>query len=214
MPEPVAVCIEDRTASPARYTSCVALVGRQSGLLLDARGEVHWQRDDATAVELWVSGDDRLMAYRRAAAPPVRLQRGGRSFDLPAERPVVLLTHDDLSIGERRLRLHLHGPAQGVHAPATVPARGWGSAGKVAAVVALGAVVAGCSELEVRENPPDVATPTATPTGTGGTGGSGEGGGGGGTGGAAGGGGGIAGGGGTDTGAGGAAGGAGSGGTG
>ncbi|MBW2535729.1 MAG: hypothetical protein JRI55_29825, partial [Deltaproteobacteria bacterium] len=121
MPSPLELCIEDRTASPSRYTRCVALVGRQPGLRLDAAGDVCWQREDVTALELWVSLDDRLMAYRRIGAPPVRLQRGGRTFDLPPERPAVLLSGDDLTLGERQLRLHFHGWAESVHAPELLP---------------------------------------------------------------------------------------------
>lgn len=171
MPSPVEVCLENRTGSTSHFTRCVALAGRQPGLRLDGDGEISWQRDDATAVEIWVSADDRLMAYRLPEAPAVRLERSGRTFDLPAERPVVLLTLDELCIGAQRLRLHVHGPAPTVQPPTALPARSRRAA-KMAAVVALGAAVAGCSELEVRENPPE-PTSTGTGAGTGGTGGAG-----------------------------------------
>ena len=160
MPNPLAICIEDTdAASGACFLRCVALPGRQPGLRVSPEGTVLWKSDDVTACELWVSGDDRLILFRPAGAPPVRVERSGRSLDVPFDKPVVLIDQDVFQLSERTLRVHVHGAASTVRAPSPLPARrAVSTAARVAAVVALGAAVAGCgkSQVEVRDSPPQV----------------------------------------------------------
>ena len=161
MPLPLAICIEDTCPGDGvRYLRCVALPGRQPGLRVSPEGTVLWKSDDVTACELWVSGDDRLILFRPAGAPPVRVERSGRSLDVPFDKPVVLVDQDVFQVGERTLRVHVHGTAPAVRPPSPLPARKSGStASRVAAVVALGAAVVGCNknQVEVRDTPPSVA---------------------------------------------------------
>lgn len=171
MPKPLAICIEDvdAPAPPSQYTRCVALPGRQPGLRLDEAGHILWCKDEAVACELWVSADDRLILYRPEAAPPVEVHRAGRSLDVPSSKPVVLLDQDQVDVGARRLRIHVHGEAPAVTAPtplrpAPIPtSRTRGHLAQGAAGAALvGALALAC--IEVRLTPPVPAEPTATPT--------------------------------------------------
>lgn len=77
MPQPLAICLEDLGArDPAqRYLRCVALVGRQPGLRVDAGGAVVWRPAELAACELWVSADDRLILYRTGDGAEVTLRR-------------------------------------------------------------------------------------------------------------------------------------------
>lgn len=129
MPKPIAVCIENLTgSSPAqRYLRCVALGGRQPGLRLDRKGQVHWQGETGAACELWVSADERLVLYRQAGMAPVTVSRAGRSLEVPCEKPVMLADQDELAIGRRRFRLHLHGLAGAISAPAYLPVEAGGA---------------------------------------------------------------------------------------
>jgi hypothetical protein len=171
MPTPKQICLEDvRTSTPdARYLRCVALEGRAPGLRVDARGEVLWKSDDAIACELWVSLDDRLVLYRPDGAAPVRVERAGRAIDAPAEKPVILVDQDLVTVGGRQLRVHVHGDAPEVHAPAFVTEAMLRAARAVSAAALLGAAAAGCATdrggapaappIEVRESPPTAAPP-------------------------------------------------------
>ena len=164
MPQPLAICLEDLAAAPAaRYLRCVALAGRQPGLRLDAHGDASWQCDGDVAAELWVSADDRLILYRPEGAPAVRVGRAGRFIEAPEGKPVVLLGGDEIAIGPRQLRVHVHGAAPAVAPPTPLaePTRRVGSG--VAAVVAMGMAVAGCKDVEVRQHPP---APPLRPTDT------------------------------------------------
>lgn len=161
MPTPIAICIERIGAPPgaARFIRCVALVGRQPGLRLGADGEPLWQTDDPVTAELWVSGDERLILYRPAGAPPLTLSRANRALDVPEAKPVVAIDQDEVALGGCRLRLHVHGPARAVAAPSPLPEGGVAARGVLAraAAVAIGtAVAAGCN-VEVRTSPPYVA---------------------------------------------------------
>lgn len=170
MATPIALCIEDLAASSSegRYLRCVALVGRRPGLRLDSAARAVWQDDAAVACELWVSADDRLIVYRPTGAPDVELGRTGRTLLLPCDKPVVAIDQDVLTIGGRRLLLHVHGPTEQVAAPSRLAERGRPSAAALAAAVAMGAAVAGCQQpVEVRESPPAVAVPEPTSSGTG-----------------------------------------------
>jgi hypothetical protein len=159
MPLPRAICIEDlRPGEGDRFLRCVALPGRQPGLRVSTQGTVLWKSGDDIACELWVSGDDRLILYRPMGAAPVRVERKKRSLDVPFDKPVVLLDQDTFHVGDRVLRVHMHGTTTAVRAPSPLPVRKPSTASRVAAVVALGAAVAGCNknQIEVRDSPPAV----------------------------------------------------------
>jgi hypothetical protein len=172
MPQPLAICLEDldgRTTS-ARYLRCVAVVGRQPGLRVDGQGTVLWKSDEGAACELWVSGDDKLVLYRREGAPSVLVRREGRALEAPAGKPVVLLDQDRFEVAGKRLRVHVHGRAPAVVPPSPLPETSVSSFPKAAAAaVALGAVLgaADCkkeaekiTDVEVRTTPPSIAEPT------------------------------------------------------
>ncbi len=166
MPAPLALCLEDLDAAPSsdRYLQCVAASGSEPGLGLAADGAVLW-RELALACELWVSADERLVLLRREDAPPVTVSREGRALEAPAGRPVVLCHGDELRLGGRRLRLHLHGRATAVTAPRPLRER----VGQVAAALAVGALVGaapvpgsadpGPGPIEVRDHPPKPVAP-------------------------------------------------------
>ena len=169
MVKPLAICIEDVDASKktTRYTQCVALPGRQPGLRLDENGRARWFNEQAVACELWVSADNRLILYRPEGVPPVQVRRAGRSLDAPCEKPVILLDKDEVTVGARRLRVHIHGEAAAVTAPTplVVKPRPLDRLAQTAAAAAvIGTLATGC--IEVRETPPIVAAPTDTPTPT------------------------------------------------
>jgi hypothetical protein len=174
MPKPLAICIEDldAPATPSQYTRCVAVPGRQPGLRLDGAGRILWRRDESVACELWVSADERLILYRLDDAPSVVLHRAGRSLDVPCSKPVVLIDQDQVDVGGRHLRVHIHGEAAAVAAPSPllpepkpksrVRGRLAQGAATAAVVGAIAAVAGGC--IEIRETPPVPMPPTATPT--------------------------------------------------
>jgi len=186
VPTPLAICLEDLApvSRSERYLRCVALVGRQPGLRLALDGTVAWQTDGAVGCELWVSLDDRLILLRPAGAPPVVVRRAGRSLDVPVDKPVVVIDQDVAEVGPKRIRLHVHGQAAEVSAPSYLPERAATGAARLAALVAMGAAVAGCrgtgtsdqspsgttTAVEVREHPPEEArrpdTTTTTPPAT------------------------------------------------
>ncbi len=164
MPRPLAICIEDLApASEAeRYLRCVAVSGRQPGLRLNERGEVLWQGEEE-AVELWVSADERLVLYRPEGSAATTVRRGERSLAAPAGKPVILIDQDELEIGERRLRVHVHGEAPAVHAPSPLAPEPLSRLVRTAAAVALGSVMAAAGCVEVRDNPPSFKVQTPTP---------------------------------------------------
>jgi len=87
------------------------------------------------------------------------VSRQGRTLEAPAEKPVILRHGDELALGARRLRLHLHGAVQ-----ALTPPRLLRELGRAAAALAVGALLTGApalagadparDEIEVRQNPP------------------------------------------------------------
>jgi hypothetical protein len=161
MVKPLAICIEglDAVSEASRYLRWIALPGRQPGLRLDETGSVQWQAGDVPSCELWVSADNRLILYRQKEMSPVVLRRGGRSLDVPSGKPVVVIDKDQIDVGPRRLRIHVHGEAAAVAAPFPLPIRSPLAsllAQTVATAALLGAVASGggCTEVEVRETPP------------------------------------------------------------
>ncbi len=173
MSDALAICIEDLDAQSrsSQYLQCVALPGRQPGLRLDAGGRVTWLSEvpaaEALACELWVSADGRLILYRPEGAAPVTVRRAGRSLDAPFAKPVILLDKDEVDVGKRHLRIHIHGTAPAIAAPAPLKVQphplGRLAKGAAAAAAVIGAATA-C--IEVRTTPPEVAPWTETPTAT------------------------------------------------
>ena len=165
MPKPIAICIEDLdpATESERYLRCVAVGGTERGLSVDVQGAVLWQQE-AGAFSLVVSLDERLVLLRPEGAAPSTVSRGGRCLEVPCGKPVVLIDQDRVDVGGRRLRVHVHGEAPEVHAPAPLPAEepdsGLGNLARAAATaLAIGAAVgaAGCkTAVEVRDRPPTV----------------------------------------------------------
>ncbi|MBI5487540.1 MAG: hypothetical protein HY905_09420 [Deltaproteobacteria bacterium] len=150
MPKPIAICVEDTAAADAagRYLRCVALPGRQPGLRIDAGGQVRWRGEDSAPCELWVSADDKLILFRPDGGPAVRVSRAGRSLDVPHGKPVVLRSGDELAVGDRRLRVHLHGQTATVAAPSPLPpAERSGTLRRASAAVAMGAALGAAATL-------------------------------------------------------------------
>ena len=153
MTKSLGICIEDLKARPGepRYVRCVAVPGRQPGLRLDTGGEVLWKSNDDVACELWVSADDRLILYRPEGAEAVTVSRAGRSLDVPFGKPVVLIDQDQIDVGSRRLRVHVHGEARAVSAPSVLAPQQRGladfaRAAAVAATIGAAAVAGGCGQ--------------------------------------------------------------------
>jgi len=146
---PIELCLE-RLGSPTRerYVRCTAQVGRALGLALGIDGRILWCEQSGVGCEIWVSADQRLMAYCPAGAPPTTLHRAGRVLELPGERPVVLRHHDELELAGARFRVHVHGVADLVHAPAIVRTLARAAAAATLAVAVSGS--AGCGELPQR----------------------------------------------------------------
>jgi hypothetical protein len=174
MPEPLAICLEDMDPqTETKYLRCVALPGRQPGLRLDEAGHALWKSDDSVSCELWVSADDRLILYRSAPEASVTLHRARRSLDVPLGKPVVVLDKDQIDVGAKRLRVHVHGQTTSVAAPSPLPSSSKpGSHGRltqaVAAAAIIGAIaITGCNDtdaaathaIDVIENPPEPAAP-------------------------------------------------------
>lgn len=159
MAKTIALCLErlEGEAGWPRFVRCVALGGRQPGLRLGAAGEVLWQPECPVAAELWVSADERLMYFRPAGAPPSALERSGRRLDVPQGKPVVVVDNDVVTLGDRRLRLHVHGAAGAVHPPEPLPERAAARPLMArAAAVAIGTAVAAGGCIEVIESPPSI----------------------------------------------------------
>ncbi len=172
MARPIALCIEDLEGREAeRYLRCVALPGIEAGLSLNAAGAAVWKKRERGALEIWVSADERLMLFRPLRGGAATLRRGGRTLEVPVEKPVVLLDQDLIEAGGRKLRLHVHGVAESIHPPAPLRDKSVGGMGRVAAAatIALGAAVAvgqgevrAASEppaIEVRDHPPKIKAP-------------------------------------------------------
>jgi uncharacterized surface protein with fasciclin (FAS1) repeats len=170
MSAPLAICIEYmKPRTKAKFMQCVALPGRQPGLRLDSRGKLTWQQELAAACELWVSGDDHLMLYRLEGMAPVTLRRGPRSLEVPCAQPVVVIDQDEVAIGARHLRIHIHGAAASIKPPAPLhPAAGEHGrpSGMVRNAVLVGAFVTavGCGGcFEVRTQVPAAAPAASEP---------------------------------------------------
>ena len=101
MPRPIMICLELLApAADEPYVRCTARPGREAGLALAEDGAILWRHPGPVACEVWVSADQKLIAYRRAGTPPVTLHRANRSLELPVEKPVVMRHHDELVVAE------------------------------------------------------------------------------------------------------------------
>lgn len=178
MPQPIALCLEDLDTidEARRFLQCTALADGEPGLALDDRGAALWRsaREEA-ACALVVAADGRLTLHHSAHAAALRLRRSGRELLVGAEHRVVLLDQDELTIGGRRLRLHVHGAAPEGASPAWIRAEPQAPPGltarsriATATALALGAAIGttGCQgasaepppqPLQVRVRPPRVA---------------------------------------------------------
>lgn len=119
MSKALAICVETVGAEsePSRFMQCVAVPAGKPGLGLDPGGNVCW-RSEAAACALEVSDDGRLALLRREGAPTVRLLRTGRTLDVAAGDPTVILDQDEIDFGGKRLRIHVHGTAPSIVPPA------------------------------------------------------------------------------------------------
>jgi hypothetical protein len=164
MARPQEICIEDLTPSDEeeRYIRCVALVGGVPGLALDRHGRVRWMPSGPADYALCVSADNRLVLLRGHDVDPITVERGGRRIEAPEGKPVILLDQDLLGLDGRRLRVHVHGEAQEIHAPTPVASMVGRLARAAAAALAIGAGVgagvrgeaAPAPPIEVRARPP------------------------------------------------------------
>lgn len=166
MPSPIAICIEDidATSDDKRYIRCVAKPSQGKGLALDSTGSPVFGESSGMGVcDLVVSLDDHLLLIRRCDAVSILVSRVGRRLEAPVGQRVVLLDQDRVQVGDRHLRIHIHGPSAKVHPPTPLRGRSVMAAASVAAVMTLGMGSAGCEKIksfieqrpiEVREHPP------------------------------------------------------------
>jgi hypothetical protein len=172
----IEICLEELGARPDDecFIRCVAVSGGQPGLALDREGLVQWMPDDeATCHGLWVSGDGRLMLYGADAPDAVVVERGARTQEAPVGQPVVLVDQDLLRVGDRQLRVHIHGETEAMYEPERLTRssiRRFFQAATAAASLTLGGAAlaagpamnpaAGIGEpapIEVRRRPPKVS---------------------------------------------------------
>jgi len=113
MIRPLAICLEDTAAG--RLVQCVALAADEPGLSLDAEGEIRWQASGGC--QLHAGEDGRLRVTRADGQTGARLERGGRTMELTVGEPTPVVSGDELVVGPRRLRVHLHGEAPAVSPP-------------------------------------------------------------------------------------------------
>ncbi len=187
----IALCIEDchPASEDRRYLRCCALTGLQPGLALTPDGIVEWRSGAPAAIRLVVSLDEKLVCYREpGAAGGARVHRGGRFVEVEEQKPVVLLDGDELTLGDRRLRLHVHGfttashdpeyfvaPSVAAAAPAIAAAAPVARAAAVAGMAVAGLLgVSGCDKpppdkpmepppIDVRDQPPIAPNPPPPP---------------------------------------------------
>ena len=160
-PKPIELCLERvQSGDGDRYVRCTAQVGRELGLALAIDGRILWCEQSGVGCEIWVSADQRLMAFCPAGAPPTVLHRAGRTLELPPERPVVLRHRDELELAGTRFRVHVHGVTERVHAPAIVRTLVRAAATATLALSVGGAV--GCEGSAIRGTNFDAAPPPDT----------------------------------------------------
>jgi hypothetical protein len=111
---PLAICLED--TATGQFVQCVALGGGEPGLSVDPQGEIQWLERPA-GCQLAVAEDGRLQVTRTDEQTSARLERGGRTLELALDTPTPVVNRDELVVGRRRLRVHLHGEAPAVSPP-------------------------------------------------------------------------------------------------
>ena len=107
----IALCLEDLNAShhDERFVQCVALYGREPGLCLDGQGCPLWQTKTDAVCELWRSADGRLVLWKLPNTSSIIVRRASRVLEVPPEKPLILLDKDEIDVGSKTLRVHLHG---------------------------------------------------------------------------------------------------------
>jgi hypothetical protein len=108
-----------------------------------------------------------MTACRPAGAVPVSLHRAGRSLDVPCGKPVFVIDKDEINMGSRRLRIHVHGQAPSIAAPSPLPSRPsslgrLAQAATAAAIVGTVAASGCCPEIGIRDAPPEPTAPLPT----------------------------------------------------
>ena len=70
MARPIIVCLELLAPlADEPYVRCTARPGREAGLAIGEDGSILWCHPGPVACEVWVSADQRLIAFRRAGSP-------------------------------------------------------------------------------------------------------------------------------------------------
>lgn len=170
MTDPIALCLEalDAAEGESRYVQCVAVAGRGPGLRVDGNARAVWESEQDAAFLLCVSSDERLILLRCDAddGVAIHVHRAGRSVQAYAGKPIVLVDKDRIQIGDRTLRVHVHGPAPEIHAPRALPARAprW-KFRTAAATLALGAAIGAASGNAAGQSAPQVQRQDAGSTG-------------------------------------------------
>lgn len=165
LPTPIEICLEelDDMSSATPYVRCVAIAGGQPGLCFSAEGELWWRLNDNATAELWVSRDGQLIFYRSQTKRGVSLTRVERHLELPLGKPVVVLDGDEIRVGSRHYRIHVHGATHNVTAPERlVLARVRQLA--VGAVIAAGTLTASCRSSDSTGTDARTSTATAATT--------------------------------------------------
>ena len=168
------ICLEelDTPENNEPFIRCVALPGGEEGLSLDRHGQIRWMPEPGEATQshygLWTSADDKLVLFRaKEAADPIIVERGGRTLQAPAEKPVILLDGDTLRVNGRSYRVHFHGETDAIYPPERLSRSTISKlvGGAVAATMALGTMVSSSTSaettnsqrsnlIEVRTHPP------------------------------------------------------------
>jgi hypothetical protein len=85
---------------------------------------------------------------------------------VPCGKPVFVIDKDEVDVGERRLRIHVHGEAPLIAAPSPLQSktRPFRRLAQAATAVAIAGTVSavGCKEIEIRDQPPVEVEPTPT----------------------------------------------------
>ena len=152
MPSPIELCIQckDKPAD-AQYYRCTAGSGREAGLSIQSDGTLGWCSPEASALDIWVGDDGRLMVYRSADTPEAYVTRRNRRMLLPEERGALIRNRDELSVGGFEFTVFVHGEAIAVHPPTPVQVV---RAAALAASLTLGVAGTACTEATRGGNHP------------------------------------------------------------
>ena len=147
MPKPLSLCLE-RKGKPQneRYYKCTARTGREAGLSILDDGDIGWCATKNVVCDLYVSDDERLIAFCRNGSADVTVVRAGRSVALEAEKRAVLRHLDELRYGDIVFVVHKHGVAETVHPPRPVR---FAQAAALAATLTVGGLQVACDRSEI-----------------------------------------------------------------